>query len=165
MRAPGSRLAAWIVDWFIISGYAVALIPLGMTFGSGVDLTATEWNLVSFGLLILPSTLWLAAWESRGASPGKRRLSLRIADGADRLPGFGRALACNLLKVALPWELAHTGVFLILTAGDDGLGTVFTSAAWVVVLAYAAFLFRDRMPYDRVTGLRVLRRPAGEPAR
>ncbi|WP_051367079.1 RDD family protein [Hamadaea tsunoensis] len=154
------RLAAWLVDWLLISVYAAALIPVGVLFGRSLDLSGLAWNAVSFAILVAPVTLWLAAWEARGASPGKRVLRLRVSgvDG-DGAPGFGRALVRNLLKVALPWELAHTGVFLFLKSGeksgDDTLGTVFIVAAWLVALAYAACLLPGRMPYDAVTGLAV----------
>ncbi|MCP2322358.1 putative RDD family membrane protein YckC [Hamadaea flava] len=162
--SPLRRLAAWLVDWCIISLYAVALIPLGMSFGRSLDISTAAWNAVSFVILIVPVTLWLAFWEARGASPGKRVLRLRVSDAAGDVPadvpGFGRALARNLLKVALPWELAHTGVFYFLKAGDDTLGTIFVGAAWIVIIGYAIGLLRGRTPYDAATSLTVTHTPA-----
>ncbi|NUO59187.1 MAG: hypothetical protein HOV78_21205 [Hamadaea sp.] len=156
------RLAAWLVDWCVISLYAVALIPLGLLFGRSLDISTAAWNGLSFVILIVPVTLWLAFWEARGASPGKRVLRLRVSRasspapaGVPGLPGFGRALGRNLLKVALPWELAHTGVFYFLKAGDDTVGTIFTGAAWLVVIAYLVGLFAGRTPYDAATALTV----------
>ncbi|HEV8569429.1 MAG TPA: RDD family protein [Actinoplanes sp.] len=97
------RIAAWAVDWLIISAYAVALVPLGILLvGRDVRLPQFAWNALAFTLLILPATGWLAGWERgrRGATPGKRLLRLRTSGpGGGRL-SWRRALARNALKVA-----------------------------------------------------------------
>ena len=80
-RAPTGpawrRIAAWGVDWLIISLYAVALVPLGrLLVERSVRLSPMEWNAVSFGILVVPATVWLAAWEAgeRGRAAGQRAL-------------------------------------------------------------------------------------------
>ncbi len=68
------------------------------------------------------------------------------------------------MKIALPWELGHTAAYLLSS------GTVSTAAAWtgetcgvlacVVLAGYAVTLFvgSGRTPYDRLTGMTVVRR-------
>ena len=59
------RIGAWAVDWLIISAYAVALVPLGLLLvNNSVQLPALGWNAASFVVLILPATVWLAAWKA-----------------------------------------------------------------------------------------------------
>jgi hypothetical protein len=66
-------------------------------------------QLVTIAVLTVPVTLWFAWWEA--APPGKRLLGLRVS----RLDGSGLpwpdSLLRSLAKIALPWELAHTGVW------------------------------------------------------
>jgi len=163
-RLAVRRIAAWSVDWLVIVGYAAALVPLGLLLNDrSVQLSSLAWNLISFGLLIVPVTVWLAAWEAgpRAATPGKRLARLRVLANDGRPPGFGRSLARNGLKVALPWELGHTAAFVLATSSADG--AVMTAAsicgitACVIVLGYLASLFvgSGRTPYDRVTGTSV----------
>jgi uncharacterized RDD family membrane protein YckC len=110
-RTAVTRIVAWALDWLVISAYAGALVPLGVfLLDRGFRLPPAGWNALAFGLLVLPTTVWLAAWERgvRGATPGKRLLGLRTAGFDGRRLGGRRALARNALKVALPWELGHT---------------------------------------------------------
>jgi len=109
-------------------------------------------NAAIFVVLIVPATVCLAWWEhARSATPGKRllRLTLRPQDGSGPL-SFGRALLRNGLKVALPWELAHTGVFNIPTPQGYGVGIVCTVIAYALAIWYLVSLFSGRgMPvYD-----------------
>jgi hypothetical protein len=144
-RLGTRRLAAWIVDWLIVSIYPAALVPLGLLLASrSFTLPSLAWNLVTFAGLIAPVTLWLAWWEcTRAATPGKRLLHLRVTPGPQRgepasltgesnpdhirqpvdrheRPSARKAMARNALKVALPWEVAHTGIFILTDEGAGG---------------------------------------------
>lgn len=62
-RLAVRRIAAWSVDWLVIVGYAAALVPLGLLLNDrSVQLSSLAWNLISFGLLIVPVTVWLAGY-------------------------------------------------------------------------------------------------------
>jgi uncharacterized RDD family membrane protein YckC len=160
------RVAAWAVDWLIVSGYAIVLIPLGLVLvDRGARLPQFGWNALTFTMLILPATLWLAGWEHgrRGATVGKRLLRLRTSGpGGGRL-GWWRALARNALKVALPWELGHTAAFALAdpattTAGPAAvLGLVCGTAGCLVAGTWVTSLFvrSGRTPYDLATSTRV----------
>jgi uncharacterized RDD family membrane protein YckC len=164
----GRRVLAWVIDWLIISVYPAALVPVGFLLaGRSVHLSAWGWNAVTFVILIVPVTIWLAAWESNGATPGKRALGLRVRSAREESIGRRRALARNALKVALPWELGHTATFL-LAERDAGPVTVtlgITSAilAYAIAIAYVVSLFirSGRTPYDIATAISVdrLKRP------
>ena len=80
-RLAWRRLAAWAVDWLIVSAYAASLVPLGLLLvDRSVRLPSLVWNAAAFVVLIVPATVWLAAWESSrsAATPGKRLLGLRV---------------------------------------------------------------------------------------
>ena len=56
----------------------MALVPLGLLLvDRSVRLPSLRWNAAPFIVLIVPATMWLAAWES-GRSGGKRLLGLRV---------------------------------------------------------------------------------------
>ena len=161
------RIAAWCVDWLIITGYATALVPVGLLLRhNSVSLPIGTWNLLSFLLLIAPVTGWLAVWEAgrRGASPGKRFMRLRVGIGGGSPPPLIRALLRNVLKVALPWELGHTAAFTLASPSAAGLEAVVAIvsgiAASVIAVAYVASLFVGSAltPYDRLVGTTVRER-------
>ena len=161
------RLAAWAVDWLIISAYAVALVPLGLLLvDRSVRLPSLGWNAASFLVLIVPTTVWLAAWESgrSGATPGKRLLGLRVRVLGEGDVGWPRAAARNALKVALPWELGHTAAFLLADPEASGstvlIGMASGVLACVLAASYVAALFigTGRTPYDHATATRVVDR-------
>jgi uncharacterized RDD family membrane protein YckC len=158
------RVAAMAVDWLIISCYAAALVPLGLFLvNRSVDLPPAAWNAVSFVLLIVPATGWLAGWEggAGAASPGKRLLRLTVVVPGRPRPGWRRALARNCLKIALPWELGHTAAFVLsdTTAGPAvaALGMASAIASCLLVATYVVSLFvgSGRTPYDRAAATRV----------
>jgi uncharacterized RDD family membrane protein YckC len=160
------RLVAWVVDWLVIAAYAAALVPVGLAVGAqSWRLSPAVWNAISFAILVVPVTLWLAWWE-RGpaaASPGKRAMRLRVHRHADgpSYPSAAQALTRNLFKVALPWELGHTAVFIFASRTESA---VVLTVGWVcVVLSYglaltyvvSLFVGSGRPPYDRIAGTRV----------
>jgi uncharacterized RDD family membrane protein YckC len=165
-RHPFNRIVAWLVDWLMILVWVgiVAVIGSLIFNQTHTALTPGLANLVGFVSLIAPVTLALAWRESsvREATPGKQLRRLRVvhAVSGDRVR-FGRALARNALKIAVPWELGHTVVFAI--AGSDG-----SAFDWIIALAaftfalpivYVATLFigDGRTAYDRATGTEVVR--------
>lgn len=152
------RLAAFGVDWLLIIGYAALLVPLGLLIGDRVSgLPSWSVNAGAFVLLILPATVWLAAWERGGwcATPGKRLLGLRVPGAI----GWRRSLIRNGLKLALPWELGHTSVYAF-TAGSDAVGIVCAVAAYGLLFVYLGYaVFSGRTPYDRLAGTTVERVP------
>ena len=163
------RVAAWTVDWLIISAYAVALVPVGLLLvDSSVRLPSLGWNAASFVVFIVPVTVWLAAWEGgrSGATPGKRLLGLRVRVPQEGDVGWRRAAVRNALKVALPWELGHTAAFLLADPKASGSTVLVGMASAVLACAlaagYAASLFigTGRTPYDHAAATNVVRSPA-----
>jgi RDD family len=156
------RIAAWCLDWLIISGYAAALVPLGLALNRSVQLPPAGWNTLSFAVLVLPATLWLTAWEAgaRAATPGKRVLRLTVRHGDDQ-PGWRRSLSRNTLKVALPWELGHTAAYALATspttAVTEAVGMACGIGACLIALGYLLSLFvgTGLTPYDRIVGTAV----------
>lgn len=155
------RLAAFAVDWLCIIAYAALLVPLGILLYDRLDgLNAWLLNAGSFVLLVVPATVWLAAWERGGvrATPGKRLLRLQVTDGAGGSLGWSRSLLRSGLKLALPWELGHTAVYS-LQSGSDVLGTVCAALAYGLLFVYLGYAIASgRTPYDRVSGATVIRR-------
>jgi len=158
------RVAAWAIDWLIISGYAAALVPLGLWLDeSSVRLSPLGWNAVSFVVLVVPVTVWLTAWEATGsgATPGKRSLRLRVRSLQGGRPGWRRAVVRNVIKIALPWELGHTAAFLLSdprtgrTSGLIGSGCAFLACALAAVYVAALFTGYGHPPYDRLAGTEV----------
>ena len=165
------RVAAWVVDWLIISAYAVALVPLGLLLvDRSVRLSSLGWNAAAFVVLIVPATVWLAAWEGghSGATPGKRLLGLRVQVSGEGDVGRRRAAVRNALKVALPWELGHTAAFLLADPKASGSTVSVGMASAVLACALAAgyvaslFIGTGRTPYDHAAATRVVRSPAVE---
>lgn len=154
------RIAAFLVDWLLIIGYAALLIPFGLMIRDRVaDLPSWALNAGAFVLLIVPVTIWLAAWERGGwrATPGKRLLGLRVGTEAGDALGWRRSLVRNALKLALPWELGHTGVYAF-ASGADAVGSACTGAAYGLLLWYLMSAARTgRTPYDRTSGSQVER--------
>jgi uncharacterized RDD family membrane protein YckC len=153
------RAGAFLIDWLCIIGYAALLIPFGLLIGDRVaDLPTWVVNAGTFVLLIVPATIWLAAWERGGwcATPGKRLLGLRVT-GPDGPLGWRRSLLRSTLKLALPWELGHTAVYAFV-AGANAVGAACSFAAYGLLLWYLMSAARTgRTPYDRYTEAQVVR--------
>lgn len=134
--------------------FAGALVPVGLLLAnSSVELSAWGWNAVAFLVLIVPVTLWLAGWERRGGTIGKRALGLRVRTARTDALTWWRALARNALKVALPWELGHTGTFLLAEPDAGPVGVTCAALAYGIALVYLVSLFvrAGRTPYDIAT--------------
>jgi RDD family len=165
------RTAAWVVDWLIISVYATALVPVGLLLvDRSVRLPSLGWNAVSFVVLIVPVTVWLAAWEGgrSAATPRKHLLRLRVRVPREGDVGWRRAAVRNALKVALPWELGHTAAFLLADSKASGSTVLVGMASAVLACPLAAgyltalFIGTGRTPYDYAAATYLVRLPAVE---
>lgn len=165
--SPGwRRLAAGGADYGVVAVYLVVLSLVGALLrAAGLlpgDITTPGdrilAQLVVFAVLTLPVTVWFAFWEAapRGATPGKHLLGLRVR----RLDGGGLSWSASLLrnavKIAVPWELAHTGVWnsLAWPGPEASLNTALFIAANGLLVLYVVMLFLGsrRPPYDRLAG-------------
>jgi uncharacterized RDD family membrane protein YckC len=160
-------VAAAAVDYGLVGVY-IGLLTLARASARAAGLLPEQpstqsgrWaaQLVAMGLLTAPVTLWLAGWEAapRGATPGKRLLRLRVTTADGDFVALGRSLLRSVLKVALPWELAHTAVWrLLVWPGDpeDRVSLVLLLLANGIAVVYLAALFvgSGRTPYDRIAG-------------
>lgn len=166
--SPRQRLHAGLIDvammlvWSVLAGGAVWLAAtMGVPRGFGI----LGYNLLGLSLVVLPVTVALTALEAGRyeATPGKLRVGLRVrvaATGA-RI-GHLRSLARNLLKLGLPWTLAHLAVLALATVPtpDAAVGVLI---AVVVPASYLVALFvgSGRTPYDWLTGTVVIATAAG----
>jgi uncharacterized RDD family membrane protein YckC len=157
------RLAASAVDWGIVLAYLGVLTVVG-AIGRALGILPGEIatpggrvvaQLVVLAVLTVPVTIWLAWREAapRSATPGKRLLGLVVV----RLDGGGLSWPGSLLrstaKVAVPWELAHTGVWnsLVWPGPEAPVNTLL-------------FVGARRPLYDRLAFSVVRRRPGTVPA-
>jgi uncharacterized RDD family membrane protein YckC len=158
----------------VIAGYVAMLAVVGALLrgtgllpGGPTGLTGRiVAQLAVLAVLTVPVTLWLAWWETapRGATPGKRALGLEVVCLDGTRMSFRRSLGRSGLKVTLPWELAHTGVWNALAwPADPG-----ASLDLVLFVAANGLLFTNlvlalvgagRTLHDRALGT-VVRRTA-----
>lgn len=162
------RVAAWLVDWAVMLGWIGVLTVLGLLLDTpSWALSQPAWDVLIAVATVVPITLWLAWWESRGATPGKRvlRLGVRSLDGHP--PGLGRALLRNTLKVAVPWQLGHLVAARFITAPADAAvpasTLVMSVAVYALMAVYLAgvFLGPGRPLYDVLAATEVVRADEG----
>lgn len=125
------RLAAWIVDWWLIG---VAFVVIDLIAGAFTHGQGSTWSTVLETLLVLAYFTYL--WGARGQTIGYMLLRMQLGrpDGAP--VGYGRAL----LRVLL--ILLSVGLALV-----PAIVSVFTTA----------FGPRKRALHDLILGTRVIR--------
>ncbi len=119
-----------------------------------------------FMTLVLPAWIYLAWCESsaRQATVGKRLLKLQVVTMADQRATFWQTTIRGLVKLVLPWELAHyvlntneglrnvkPGQSLHLTA-PTSIQWAAIGIVWVLIISYAAAVSHQiRNPRCRVS--------------
>ena len=116
-------------------------------------------NIIGAVVIVFPVTIGMAVFESsrREATLGKWVRSVIVVDSRSGMRvSFGRALARNVLKIALPWAVGHAAVYEIVSASAAGSVppevVALTTAAYILPVSYVLFLFigTGRTPYDRI---------------
>jgi len=160
------RLVAFAIDWCCMLGWiaVVAAVGIPLYLAGAIQLTgAPAQNLI--GLSVVVPIVLAAAWcesRSRGATPGKLALGLRVVRRNARA-SFPWALLRNTLKLGVPWIIGHIAVFALVDTSASG-----TSPAWVLWLLVAAYVLPvlwlvslllpgARTIYDRLTATDVVR--------
>lgn len=160
-HAPAWRRAgATAVDYGLIGVWGAALAGVAAAAGIQADSAVSPGagQLLGVATMTVPATVALAVAEARGASPGKRLLGIEVEAAAGGSPDLPTALVRSLAKVALPWELAHTGVWQLVQGEGGALAVGSTGAAYVMLGIAAVGVLRGRTWYDRLCGTRVVLR-------
>lgn len=101
------RVAAHALDCVSYLGIAAATAPAGSIAtraGLGKSRSFVVW---ASAVPVVIATAVATVAETRGATWGKRRLHLKVErTGGGQLPILS-ALARNVMKIAIPWQLGH----------------------------------------------------------
>lgn len=169
------RTKAFGVDYLFIAGYLVALsgtvwelqhTPLKHLFATLYASPYTA-QLTDAAMFDVPVMLYFALFDASHwqATPGKRRIGLRVVTTAGGRVSLLRALGRIVLKF-LPWEIAHTAIWHTPGWPRNPQPTTLDYAAYalVYVLAggYVVSLLASptrRTLYDRLTSTRVVFAP------
>lgn len=166
------RVKAFGVDYLFIAAYLIVLTgavwglrltPLRrlLTRLYGAPSTA---QLTDSLLFDIPVMLYFALFESSAwqATPGKRRIGLRVVTESDQRVSLPRALGRIILKF-LPWEIAHTSIWRTpgwpRHAQPTTLNLVGYLAVYALLGVYIVTLLTSgarQTLYDRLTQTRVI---------
>ena len=161
------RLAAWIVDYFIVAVYMGVLFFVSFLITGGrlrLDVLTTPGTRQLLGAvtLTLPVVVYFAISEAstRQGTIGKLTTRLMVTDLSLRRISFGRSLVRSALKF-LPWELAHTFVHRVPALGPipgGALAALLASIALASIYLVGLFGGQRRPVYDLIAGTRVVSR-------
>lgn len=176
--SPWSRVRAFGLDYIPIAAYlaaltgvvaALRLTPLRRAIGRvyANPYTAQLADTLAFDLPVMAYFALFEAspWE---ATPGKRRLGLRVVTTAGARVGLPQAAARIALKF-LPWEIAHTSLWHTPGWPRRARPTAAHYAGYALVYALGAVYIITLLTsesrqtvYDRLTHTRVVLAPDAE---
>lgn len=114
--------------------------------------------------LTCPVTVATAWAEVNAGTPGKRLVGLRVVDDTTgAAPSAGQSLGRTVLRTALPWELAHAGIWALQEQHSARRGGLLLACSYGLVAADVLLLAvgDGRTLADRVCGTRVVETAAG----
>jgi uncharacterized RDD family membrane protein YckC len=162
LASVGDRAAALLIDLLILFGVMAVLVFLG-TQALQASLSMDSWLLPFLIIaLFLLQNFYFAFFEVRwqGATPGKRRLGLRVIDGRGGQLDASAVLARNLmreLELWLPLRFALAGSQLY---PDAPSWARLAALAWIFVFVMFPFFNKERMRVgDLIAGTRVVVQP------
>jgi len=133
-----ARSQAYVVDSLVHLAVPIALVPVGLLVRRHhrrLDLRLLH------ALSALPpvaATLLAGAQDSRSGTWGHRWQGLVVRTTDGHVPGFGRALLRNTVKVGIPWQLGHVVAIGAATGRLDRHHPWIIAATAVVYLWMAA---------------------------
>ncbi len=166
------RIKAFSVDYLFLAGYLIALTGavaglrltplrriLAVVYGNPYSAQLTTSLLFDAPVMLYFARFEASHWQ---ATPGKRRIGLRVVTNTGARLSLPRALARIALKF-LPWEIAHTSLWHTpgwpshaqpTTRNYVAYGSVYALAAVYIVTLLTS---HTRQPlYDRLTHTRVI---------
>lgn len=170
------RIKAFGVDYLFIAAYLIVLTgsvwglrltPLRRLLANLYGAPSTA-QLTDTLLFDIPVMLYFALFESSAwqATPGKRRIGLRVVTQSGQRVGLPRALGRIILKF-LPWEIAHTSIWRTpgwpRHAQPTTLNLVGYLAVYALLGVYVITLLASgarQTLYDRLTRTRVVYAPS-----
>lgn len=169
------RVKAFGVDYLFIAAYLIVLTgavwglrltPLRRLLASLYGAPSTA-QLTDSLLFDIPVMLYFALFESSAwqATPGKRRIGLRVVTESGQRVSLPRALGRIMLKF-LPWEIAHTSIWRTPGWPQHAQPTTLNLVGYLAVYAllgvYIVTLLTSgarQTLYDRLTRTRVIYAP------
>lgn len=149
-----------MLDSLVHLAVPAALVPVGLLVRRRYDHLDPRFSHALSTLPPVAATLIATAQESRRGTWGHRSqgLVVRTADG--RVPGAGRALLRNTIKVGLPWQLGHVVAIGAATGGLDRRHPWVKAAAmivhsWMAAAIAAVALGSGRALHGRAARTRV----------
>jgi uncharacterized RDD family membrane protein YckC len=167
--AAWRRVLATAVDYVSVAPWLAVLgaAALGLrAAGFEMNVPSTDAGrlgaqLLIFSVLTMPLTLWLC-WSDgrRGCTPGKLLMGLRVESEKGGFLTFGDSLKRSALKVAVPWELAHAGIWQSIGQELTTVDLTLFGLSYLFVGANMVLLFYGGRPiYDRLAHAIVRRAP------
>lgn len=162
LAAAGDRVGALVLDLALMGVVVLAvLVPLVWLFAAGrgtADLVAAAGILTTFLVWTFYFPFFELTWQ--GQTPGKRKLGLRVVDGAGGPLRAEAVLARNLTREAellLPLLALTSGEAVF--PGAPGLARL-AALAWLLVFGFLPLFNRDRLRIgDLLAGTIVVRQP------
>src|SRR5690625_3908011 len=118
------RIYAFLIDYFFIALYGIFVVgtiafvcrPYINPLFSSSPVTA---ELTGFFMITLPVSLYFVLCESSKwqGTLGKRKIGIRVVDGAGQRIGIGRSILRTSVKL-IPWEVAHFGIWRLILPTD-----------------------------------------------
>ncbi|MEU9890175.1 RDD family protein [Sphaerisporangium sp. NPDC051011] len=137
----GRRAAATAVDYALVSVPLALLGLLQVRRGrAGRPIGGARARVAVALALTVPVTCGLAAAEATGGSPGKRLLGLQVRGRDGRSSPYAAALLRTALKTAIPWELAHQGVWDVQDEAGRKRGETLLACAYAALAAQAVMI-------------------------
>jgi uncharacterized RDD family membrane protein YckC len=160
LASIGDRAAALLIDLLIILGGLTAIV--GLIYATVRDAQSTSWVLpFALILVFLIQNFYFAFFEVRwqGATPGKRRIGLRVIDARGGQLEASAVLARNLMRELELWMPLRFLLGASLYPEAPPWAKVLASV-WIFVFLALPLLNKDRLRAgDLVAGTRVVVAP------
>jgi uncharacterized RDD family membrane protein YckC len=161
----GVRIAAFALDYLIITVYLILIITLTLSvnrifpnFLRTLFDNPVSGQVTGFMLVTLPVTIYFVLLESSSwqSTLGKRWKRLRVVDKNNGRLSRMRAFGRTLLKF-IPWELSHACIWQIrFSAGNPSpMSMLGFTVVWILIAANIASLLvspTHQALYDRLAG-------------